>query len=199
MNADEILGRIAAASLRKCAQRLSRVSTGTWDISGVDVSMGSLEGAVRRHSSDNAESVAVYFDVKGELPFAAILLFDPRDIERVAGAFLGRAFMQGPDMDLAAEEFLSDLGNIILNSFVGALSDALERMFLPSTPRCIRGEPRHLLEAMEIFMDVTRSCRIVCVELSLQCGGSPVRTELLGLIPEKLEREILNSRPAPEE
>ena len=191
-NANEILGRIAVASLRKCVEKLTRVSAGAWDIAGVEVFMGSLDETIKRRGADYAESAAIYFDVKGELPFSAILLFDPRDMESISTCFLGRAFFSAPGLTQAGELLLSELGNIILNSFVGALSDAVKLAFLPSAPRCVRGEPRFLLEAIGCFMDAKQSYRIISVRLDIHCAKSVIRSEMLGLIPERLAQELLN-------
>ena len=193
---NEILGRIVVASLGKCAEKLSRSSTGIWKIAGADVSMGSLDEAVKRHSVAGAESTAIYFAVKGDLPFIAIILFDTRDIGRISKCLLGYSFSPAPVLTQGGELLLSELGNIILNSFVGALSNALKRVFMPSAPRCVRGEPRYLLEAMRVSMDIEQSYRIISVKMDIQCDKSVTRSEVLGLIPEKLAQEILNIGPS---
>jgi chemotaxis protein CheY-P-specific phosphatase CheC len=190
-NTNEELRSIAVSSLSKCVEKLSRVSAGTWSIAGADVSIGTLDDAIRRHAADDGDSTAVYFDVKGELPFVAIILFDPRDIASISKCLLGYAFSGSPALTQAGELLLSELGNILLNSFVSALSNALKRIFIPSAPRCLRGEPRYLLEAMGVAMDVKQSYRILSVRLDIRCDTSVTRSEVLGLIPEKLAQELL--------
>jgi len=192
-NANEILSRIAVASLQKCTEKLSRVSAGVWKVAGADASMGTLDEAMKRHSADDGESAAVYFDVKGELPFIAILLFDPRDMERISKCFLGYSFSPSPVMGQAGELLLSELGNIILNSFVSALSNALKMVFMPSVPRYVHGVPRHLLEAMGVSMDLKQSYRSICVKLDINCDKSVTRSEVVGLIPEKLAQALLKA------
>jgi len=191
-NANEVFTRIAVASLRKCTEKLSRVSAGVWNITSADVSMGTLGEAIKRHSADDGESTAIYFSVKGDLPFIAILLFDPRDMESISKCFLGYSFSPSPVMSQAGELLLSELGNIILNSFVSALSNALKKVFMPSVPRCVRGVPRYLLEAMGVSMDMEQSYRIVSVKMDIQCDKNVTRSEVLGLIPEKLAQELMN-------
>lgn len=190
-NTNEILGRIAVASLQKCVDKLSRVSAGIWNVAGADVSMGTLNETITRHDSDEGEAIAVYFDVKGELPFIAIILFDPRDIDRISKCLLGYSFSVSPALTQTGELLLSELGNILLNSFVSALSNTLKRIFMPSAPRCLRGAPQYLLEAMGVGMDVKQRYRIISVKLDIRCDKSVTRSEVLGLIPEKLERELL--------
>lgn len=192
-NANEILSRIAVASLRKCTEKLTRVSAGVWKIAGADASIGTLDEAFKRHSADDGESAAVYFDVKGELPFIAILLFDPRDMERISKCFLGYSFSPSPVMNQAGELLLSELGNIILNSFVSALSNALTMVFMPSVPRFVRGVPRYLLEAMGASMDLKQGYRSICVKLDIQCDKIVTRSEVVGLIPEKLAQALMKA------
>jgi chemotaxis protein CheY-P-specific phosphatase CheC len=192
-NANEILSRIAVASLQKCTEKLSRVSAGVWNIAGANVSMETLDTVMKRYSTADGESAAVYFDVKGELPFVAILLFDPRDMERISKCFLGYSFSPSPVMGQAGELLLSELGNIILNSFVSALSNALKTVFIPSVPRFVHGVPRDLLEAMGVSMDLKQSYRSICVKLNIHCDKTVTWSEVVGLIPEKLAQALIKA------
>ena len=192
-NANEILSRIAVASLQKCTEKLSRVSAGVWKIAGSNVSMETLDTLMKRYSGDAGESAAVYFDVKGELPFVAILLFDPRDMDRISRCFLGYSFSPSPAMNQASELLLSELGNIILNSFVSAMSNALKTVFLPSVPRYVHGVPRDLLEAMGVSMDLKQGYRSICVKLNIHCDKTVTWSEVVGLIPEKLAQELIKA------
>ena len=190
-NANDTLSSIAAASMQKCVEKLSRISAGVWSVVGADVSIGTLDAAIKRHGSDDGASVAVYFDVKGDLPFVAMILLDPRDIDRISRCFLGSAFSAPPVMNQPGELLLAELGNIILNSFVGALSNTLNRTFMPSAPRCLKGEPQYLLEAMGAVMDLKQNYSIVSIELAIKCDKNVTRSEVLGLIPDKLAQELL--------
>jgi chemotaxis protein CheY-P-specific phosphatase CheC len=189
-SANETLVRIAVSGVQKCVEKLSRVSAGVWNISGVDVNLGTLADSIRRHGSDDEESSAVYFDVKGDLPFISMILFDPRDISGLSRCFLGSCFAVPPALTQPGDPLLSELGNIILNSFISALSRELGRIFLPSPPKCLRGGPQDLLEALGMSVDSER-CRIVSIKLDIRCGKNIIRSEVLGLIPEKLAGELL--------
>ncbi len=190
-NANEILGQIAVDSLQKCAEKLSRVSAGVWSIAGSEVSTGTLDEALKRGGSRDGEAMAVYFDVKGELPVIAMILFDPQDIDRISKCFLGYSFSVSPALSQAGELLLSELGNIILNSFISALSNTLKRMFMPSAPKCVRGTPRYLLKTMGAAMDVKQRGRIISIKLDTQYDKNITRSEVLGLVPEKLAQELL--------
>ncbi len=186
-NTNEILGRIVASGLQKCVDRLSRVSAGTWEIAGAEVSMGTLSEAITRHASDDGDSSAVYFDVKGELPFIAIMIFDPRDAERISKCLLGHYFFVSPTLSRTGELLLAELGNILLNSFVGALSNALKRIFMPSAPRCLKGGPQYLLEAM----DISNEMLIPLAKVALNFSTKPAF--LLPLYPRVFEMPPLEN------
>ncbi|MFA6433834.1 MAG: hypothetical protein WCW52_03985 [Elusimicrobiales bacterium] len=188
-NSNEMLGRVVVAGLRKCVEKLSKVSAGVWSVAGYDVSIGTLDEAVRRRGPDSGEAVAVYFEVKGELPFTSVILFDPRDMDRISKCFLGYSFSVSSGLSQAGELLLSELGNIILNSFTGALSNSLKRIFMPSVPKCLRGEPQCLLGALEASMDAGPR-RIISIKLDIRCDGLITHSEVLGMIPEELAREL---------
>jgi chemotaxis protein CheY-P-specific phosphatase CheC len=188
-----ILSRITVASLKKCVEKLTRVSAGAWSVACADMSMGTLDETVKRHALEDGEgdATAVYFEVKGELPFIAIILFNQCDINVITKCMLGYSFSPLPAVTQTGELLLSELGNIILNSFVSALSNALNQVFVPTAPRCLKGEPRYLLEAMGVAREIKQRYRIVSIKLDIQCGKSSTKSEVLGLIPEKLEEELL--------
>ena len=188
---NEMLGRIAVASLQKCVGKLSRVSAGVWSIAGAEVSTETLEETINHRGLQDVEATVVYLEVKGDLPFFAGILFDPRDVGRISKCFLGYSFSASPVLTQAGEMLLSELGNIILNSFISALSNTLKRVFMPSAPECLSGQPQRLLTAMSAAVDIRQSCHIVKVKLDLKCGESVTRSEVFGLIPEKLARELL--------
>ena len=101
------------------------------------------------------------------------------------------AYPVAPGMNRTGELLLSELGNIIMNSFVVALSNTLKRIFMPSAPRCLKGEPQYLLEAMGVAMDVKQRYRIISIKLEIHCDHRVTWSEVLGLIPEKLAQELL--------
>ena len=189
MNADNILENIAAAGLRKCMDKLSKVSAGHWSLADASVSRGALnEIMLKRRSA--AGGVAVYFKISGGCPFTAMIIFQSGDIELISKCFLGFAFPRLEEINQAEELLLSELGNIILNSFVGSLSNALKRSFIPSGPKCLKGEPQFLLEALETVLDKEQKYSLISIMLDLQCDRIVTRAEVIGIIPCKLEKEI---------
>ena len=116
--ASRILESIALLSLEKCAVKLSRISAGKWSVSEVRVSSRSMEDTLKEHGASSGQGAAVYFEISGEFPFTAMVVFRPEDIDTISRGFLGFSFSKMPSLSQAQELLLSELGNIILNSII---------------------------------------------------------------------------------
>ncbi|OGR52903.1 MAG: hypothetical protein A2049_07310 [Elusimicrobia bacterium GWA2_62_23] len=188
--AAKILERIALAGLEKCVAKLSRISAGRWSVADVKVSYRSMQEAINDHAASRGTGAAAYFEVKGEFPFTSMIIFRPQDIEIISKGFMGFSFSKMPSLNQAQELLLSELGNIILNSLVSSLSNALKKSFLPTAPKCVQGETQFLLEALWTAVD-RGPHKLVTVTLDLQCDGNVTRSELITLIPESMEKALL--------
>lgn len=185
-----MLQKVAVAALEKCVAKLSRISAGTWRVAEARVSMRSIDEAVRDHSGTRDVGAAVYFDVKGEYPFTSMVVFRPNDIEMLSRGFLGFSFSKLPNLNQAQELLLSELGNIIMNSLISSLSNALKRSFIPSAPKCVQGEVPFLLEALWTALDRSGRYSLVTVMLDLKCGDSVTRSEVVTVIPANMEAAL---------
>lgn len=190
--AGKILEAIAVASLERCVAKLSRISTGKWSVQDVRVSYRSMQEAIADHAASRGTGAAAYFEVTGEFPFTTMIIFRPEDIEIISKGFMGFSFSKLPKLNQAQEMLLSELGNIVLNSLVSALSNKLKKVFLPSAPKCVQGEIQFLLEALWTAVD-RGPHKLVTVTLDLQCDGSMTRSELITLIPAGMERSLLEA------
>lgn len=188
--ASRILESIALLSLEKCAVKLSRISAGKWSVSEARVSARTMEEAVKAHSASAGPGAAVYFEISGDHPFTAMVVFRPEDIDVISRGFMGFSFAKLPKLSQAQELVLSELGNIILNSIVSSLSNALKKAFLPSAPKCVQGEPRFLLEALWATVGKKDGHRLVSVSLDLDYDKAVTRSEVLVLIPESMEHAL---------
>lgn len=188
--ASRILESIALISLEKCAVKLSRISAGKWSVSDVKVSSRSMEETIKDHATSRGPGAAVYFEITGEYPFTAMIVFRPEDIDIISRGFLGFSFSKLPSLSQAQELLLSELGNIILNTIVSSLSNSLKRAFLPSAPKCVQGEPRFLLEALWTSVDHKKQHHLVTVTLDLDYDKAVTRSEVLVLIPESMEKAL---------
>ena len=192
VKACQMLERIAVSSLEKCAAKLTRISAGTWSVAGARVVWRSMEEAVIERGKGGAGE-AVYFEVKGEHPFTSMAVFSPADIEAISHGFLGFSFSKLTKLNKAQELLLSELGNIILNSFISAFSNALNRSFLPSAPKSVRGEAKALLEALWTSFEPNRRQGLVTVTMDLRCQDKVTRVEVISVLSESLEREVMNA------
>lgn len=186
--AGRTLKEIASASIERCTARLSRLSAGKWSVAGIRVSQGSMDEIVTGHTVAGASGFAAYFRVAGECPFSSIIIFKPEDIGIISRAFLGTA--QLPGISQAQELLFSELGNIILNSVISALSNKLKRGFLPSAPTCVRGESRFLLEALCDTLDSEQRYSVAAITLDLKYEGDTTRCEAVVVIPESLDKAL---------
>ncbi len=186
-----VLEKIAGASMEKCMANLSRVSAGKWHVGGVNVSRRSMEESIHGHAEADRVMAAVYFQVKGEYPFTSMVIFRPEDVELLSRGFLGFSFSKLPGLTQAQELLISELGNVILNSFISALSNALHRSFLPSAPKYVNGATQFLLEALWATIDGEQPHSLVTVALDLQCDTSITRSEVVAVVPERRERAVM--------
>lgn len=194
--AGQILERIAADGLGKCVAKLSRISAGEWSVVSSGVSTRSMREAVKEHAAgERGSSAGVYFEVKGDLPFVSMIVFRPGDIEVLSRGFLGFSFSKLPNLNQAQELLLSELGNIIFNSLVSALSGALRRSFIPSVPKCVQGEIPFLLEALWTSLGRPGESSLVTVILDLRCGKDITRCEVIALMPEQMEAALAAAEP----
>ena len=182
-------------SLEKCVAKLSRISAGKWNVAGVKVSCRTMEEALRAHSASRGTGAAVYFEVKGEHQFTSMVVFRPEDVDTISRGFMGFSFSKLPSLTQAQEMLLSELANIIVNSLISALSNALKLGFLPSAPKCVQGEPQFLLEALWTAVGREGRHSLVTVALDLQCDKDVTRSELITLIPESMEKALLAGEP----
>jgi chemotaxis protein CheY-P-specific phosphatase CheC len=195
IKAGKMLERIAVTSLERCVAKLSRISAGKWSVADVSVSCRSMQEAIFDHSSSRGTGAAVYFEVKGEFPFTSMVVFRPEDIDTISKGFMGFSFSKLPSLNQAQELLLSELGNIILNAIISSLSNALKRSFLPTAPKCVQGETQFLLEALWTAVGRTPHS-LVTVTLDLQCDKTVTRSEVIALIPEKMEKALLSAEAA---
>lgn len=191
VKAGKMLEQVAVAALQKCVGKLSRISAGKWNVAEARVTLRSMEEAVKEHSSGAHDtSAAVYFEIKGEYPFTSMVVFRPQDIEILSRGFLGFSFSKLPNLNQAQELLLSELGNVILNSLISSLSNALKRSFIPSAPKCVQGEIPFLLEALWTSLDRSGRYSLVTVMLNLQCDNTMTRSEVIAVIPANMEAAL---------
>ena len=187
---NSILETMVAASVKKRVAMLSRVSTGKWSVADISVPQRSMDEILSGHTAARGAGAAVYFEVCGEHPFTSMVLFRQEDIDIISRSFLGFSILKLQLFNQAQELLLSELGNVVINAFNGALSNILGRGFLPSAPKCVRGVPRELIEALWTALKPGQVHNVVTVALELRCGKDMTHSEVIALIPKSLEQAL---------
>lgn len=177
---------LSEASLKKCLARLSGVSAGTWELSGMSAARGTIEDAMKRHDFVNPAASAVYFNLRGELPLTAIMLFDPADMECISKCFMGYSFPRGAATTPTEEVMLLELGNIVLNSLINSAMNALKLSLMPSVPAYLEGDFRDLVNGLARGADPKAEFRIIAATLTMRSDKRVSRSEVLALVPEEL-------------
>ncbi len=181
---------MAAASMEMCMTKLSSLSTGTWNMTGIRMSRGSMDEALRGQALACASGFAVHFNVPCKHPFAAMIIFNPEDIETISRCFLGFSFLELPAATRSQELLFSELANIILNSGINALSNKLKSDHLPSVPKYAQGGTPLLLEALCATLDASQRYSVAAMTINLNCGKDAARSEVLIAIPEILDQAL---------
>lgn len=182
--------RIIISSMDKCISKLSKISQGRWSISRTKISWNNLDEIMNSYVPREGTGVGVYFQIAGDYPWTAMIIFQPEDVEIISKFFFGDYYTRLSHLNHAQELILAEFGNVILNSFVGSLSNILEKAFIPSVPKCIQGKTDYLIEALEIIIQDLPRQKIVTIELELSHDNLTSKSEILGIIPENLEKEI---------
>jgi len=189
-NSSGALVRMTEASLKKCLGRLSAVSAGTWELAGISASAGTVEDAVKLHDFANPVASAVYFNLRGVLPFTAIMLFDPLEMECISKCFMGYSYPRGAATTQTEEVMLLELGNIVLNSLLNSALNALKLSLIPSVPAYLEGDFRDLVHGLAPGGDVKQDFQIITATLIIRSDKRSTRSEVIALVPEELAQRF---------
>lgn len=192
---EEPLKSLSALSVAYCLQRLSRASAGTWQVLDVKVSYGTFEDALKPHDFKH-DAVAVYMGLRGMSPLTAMMLFDPDDIACVSKCYTGQSFHKAGKLTPADEMLLVELGNVVINSLISALLNALKKSFMPTVPKFVAGGKAKLAGELLNAVGINTSFRIITVLLGMSATECSAKCEMVALIPEEMALELENLRPS---
>lgn len=190
---NRVLEKIVMAGMKKCAAKLSRLSSGKWEVAGVAVMRRSIDEVLSGQGAGRGVRMVVYFEISGAYPFTAMVIFRPEDIALISRVYPGGSPPRAQASRQTPEILFPELGNVILNSFIGALFDAVNGSFLPAPPRCVRGEPQYLLEAVWMTLNPEQQHNVATVSLDLRCDGAAARVEVISVIPGNLEKALVGA------
>jgi len=193
---EEPLKNLAALSVAYCLQRLSRASAGTWQVLDVKVAYGTFEDALRPHDFKH-DAAAVYMGLRGISPLTAMMLFDPDDIACVSKCYTGQSFHREGKLTPADEMLLVELGNVVINSLISALLNALKKSFMPTVPKFVEGGKAKLAGDLLNAVGINTSFRIITVTLGMSATECSAKSEMVALIPEEMALELENIHTPP--
>jgi hypothetical protein len=192
---DVTLESLASLSLAKCLLRMSRVTAGTWQVTGTHISSGTLLDALKRHDFTN-RAAAVYFNLRGISPMTAVMAFDANDLECVSKCFTGHSFPRGGAITPAEEIMLTELGNIVLNALMNAVTNALKKSSMPAMPLFAEGDIAAIAAAISTQVNPNQLFRIIATTIVLKSDTATAKAEVLLLLPEELAMELELLRPS---
>jgi len=184
------LQRLLSLSLERCLAKLSKISAGTWQLSGLSSFQGSVESVVGRYDFSGGDAAAVYVEMKGANPFFSFILFNPEDMDCISKCFMGYSFPRGAGISQAEEVMLQELGNIILNALNNSVMNALRLSYIPSVPGFAGGGRQAIVEGLGMVADLKRNFRAVAVSLSMRSGELSSSGKVFLLLPEELAAEL---------
>ncbi len=189
-NTNDLLKRLAEQSIGTCLAKLSGVSAGAWSLAAASVRKETLQAALKRHPFRSGEAAAVHFSVSGDYPFLSVMLFEPEELECVSKCFLGYAFPGIPGIKLPEEVMLLELGNIVLNSVISAVSNGLKKLLMPAVPKFSQGDALGLALELGALPGQSPAYRVIELSLDIKGGESVSRSTVLCLLPEDLAAEL---------
>jgi len=184
------LQRLAVSGLKRSLDRISSVCAGTWKLTDSGIFRGTLPAAVRQHSFKKPSAAAVYFNVKGEFPFATVMFFDPDDIGHLTRCFMGDSFSLSAHPGITGEVVFLELGNMVLNSLTNAVLNVLKRKTVPMLPKYVEGDLQRIVAGLGSVMDLKQDFRIFKATLAISRGESSGTCEVFAMIPDELAAEL---------
>ncbi len=181
MNREE-LARLTMAGLEKCLHKMTVVSPGAWQLTGVRVYSGEAREAVRRKEREGRQEAAIRIRIKGETPFVTAILFAPEDIKHISRCFADELFF-GPANEEQADVTIIEIGNILLNALANSLLRAFGKSAVPSVPAQFQGDSG----ALEKWLGAgPGTFTIITAGFTMQREGVTAAAEILAFLPPPL-------------
>jgi chemotaxis protein CheY-P-specific phosphatase CheC len=100
---------------------------------------------------------------------------------------------------MAEEVMLTELGNIVMNSLINGLLNALRRQSIPTIPGFAEGDLQALTADLGRTINVKQAFHIITASLSLQWDAATAKVEAIALVPEELAMELELLQPPAEQ
>ena len=144
----DALGEVSNVAMARAANSLRQMVRHEVLLAVPSVEILSPEAASRIVGKpDNPKLVAVRQDFSGAFAGRALLIFPEANSLELVRAVVGRDLPLEDIVDLE-DEALAETGNIILNSWMATIANLLKRALKVSLPTVVRGDSRHMFEAV---------------------------------------------------
>jgi chemotaxis protein CheY-P-specific phosphatase CheC len=177
---------LAEEAVARSIAKLARISAGQWALRDIEVSVSSDALA----PAGDHEGAGVIFTVSGRGSLRALLMFRPGDVEVISRCFLGYSFVKMSSMNKAEELLISEVGNILFNSFLSVISSKTGEMLLPSVPRCIQGGLDFITGTFGESLPSGPADTAVRVRLTLSCRDGEAECSVLLVMGEELRAKL---------
>jgi len=172
---EDMLKELFNIGVGKAAASLSQMINQEISLSVPKVTIEKIDKLVALLGADK-EIVSISQDVEGPFGARSMLLFHEESSMKVVKLMLGK---QMPDEMLAElqEEALTEIGNIVLNACIGAISNAMKESFNVDIPSFQQAKPEQVFAGNNLESEST----ILLLEIDLTLKESDV-TGYLALI-----------------
>ncbi|MBI4052390.1 MAG: hypothetical protein HY400_07780 [Elusimicrobia bacterium] len=127
-------------------QALAKLYHEEWSISSSSFRGGSPEDFFSIFKEEDDEEAGVFFSVQG-VPLSFLLIFPRQSIQSLVNV-LAKKHQDSLGTPLKTQEaVLGEVGNILVNSFLGKVGDFFTLPLFSSTPHFVKGPRKTLLDA----------------------------------------------------
>ncbi|KAF0126704.1 MAG: response regulator receiver [Elusimicrobia bacterium] len=178
---------LAEEAVARSIAKLARISSGKWTLKDIEVAVSA--GALR--PDGDQDGAGVIFTVSGPGSLRSLITFRPGDVEVISRCFLGYSFVKMSAMNKAEELLISEVGNILFNSFLSVISARTGEMLLPSVPRCIQGGLDFITGTFGESLPSAPADTAVRVTLTLSCRDGEAECSVLLVMGEELRAGLV--------
>lgn len=182
----EVWETIADEAVTRSIAKLARISSGNWSLKDIEVAVSAGELG----PSGDQDGAGVVFTVSGPGSLRSLITFRPGDVDVISRCFLGYSFVKMSSMNKAEELLISEVGNILFNSFLSVISARSGEMLLPSVPRCIQGGLDFITGTFGESMPSAPADTAVRVRLTLSCRDGEAECSVLLVMGEELRSKL---------
>jgi len=175
---------VVLKSIDKTVAGLIKITPSRWSVACSNLNWHPAGGLAKLYKGGRETAAGVFFDVAGDIPITVVLSFSADDIGTISRSFVGQSYAKLNRLNHVEELVIAEFGNIIVNSFIGALANMLNTVLMPSAPRCLQGTKPDLIDVLLTTMPVKFE-EIFTAELKFNCEEGHACGEFFAFFPEE--------------